>query len=729
LKNVEFSGKKKISADTVIDLNGKTLNVSNGMFILKSSTSEYEVVVKNGNITGSNTGDCAGYHIFQVGNKGSLFLENINMNVTSCTGVFLVNKANPASVEVKNSKINVDGGYGIGTNATNAEDTFVSVKIDNSEIIAFSSDDDNTGMLINVPATVLISDSTISGERQGLILRGVDTEHEKKIINSTIESTGTLTTGYDWTSGTWGVGNRVPLAALVIGDNNTSGYPFGTKVELDNVTLKVGESAVRKSLYVYQDTDKDGNVLPVTVTGTINGEYTVNDDTNGALLFPEAKVGNTYYQTLDAAVEAANKGDTIVILDCSVSNEVPDNYADYNWEVIHNNCSKADDSYWHEKSSYFSAGYGTKVEPYMISTKDQFKKVSEMYQKYAYYKISDDYTELDLSDWEAVDLTGSFDGNGKKFTNVTTSLFRYVGYYKLNPAELTLKNFDVTFSIYDDSIMSSNGLVVYIDNSGTTIFEDISLHGTIEFYWNSGSFYCYGPWKSYTAKFVNCKSDVTLICTTGNTGGGFIGHGSEGANNLLTLYIDENSSYTGKFYTVQGNGYKYMGMCSNAKVKFNDKEINRYGSTDDDKAFVAYADNNEKIQQVLPVLGDSGYTVNVDTSASKIVASVTASLTAYDENGKVISDYNGITMILGSKTIKVSSSTESPVLLLDNVTSATITKNADAYGYTLNNGEMNVNVATSVNYQTGPIYLTVTQYGSDGVVTSCGTVKVYEITK
>ena len=317
LKDVTISKATSLSSSKSIDLKGKTLTI-NGKVTLPASDSAYKVTFKSGNITGN----VSNKNVFNVNTNATLLLEDVKMNVTAYAGIFLYNGANPANLEVKNSTIDVKGGFGIGTNAGDAKATYVSIQIDNSTITVHDTDFDNTGMLINVPATVLINNSTISGERQGLILRGVDTEHEKKIINSTIESTATKTTGYDWTSGTWGVGNRVPLAALVIGDNNTSGYPFGTKVELDNVTLKVGESAVRKGLYVYQDTDKDGNVLPVTVTGTIAGDFTMNGSTNGATvdLGYEANVdGAKFYTTLQDAIDAAGEGAVYIMKDIDLN--------------------------------------------------------------------------------------------------------------------------------------------------------------------------------------------------------------------------------------------------------------------------------------------------------------------------------------------------------------------------------------------------------------------------
>ena len=711
LKDVKLTGEILLNSSKTIDLNGKTLDiVSYNIELSANKDSAYKVTFKNGKIKGNREDNLSNStaNMFFVNTNGTLVLDCIDMDVAAYSGITLVQGANPANLEVKDSTINVTGGYGIGTNASKPESSYVSIQVDHSTIKVTNSYQDDTAIIVNVPATVLINDSTIIGERQGLILRGVDTEHQKKISNSTIESVGTQTSGYDYTSGTWLDGNRLPLAALVIGDNNTGSYPFGTKVELDNVTLKVGESSVRKGLFVYQD----GEAYPVTVTGTINGDYTVNDDFNGALVFPQVMVGNTYYQTPSAAAEASKEGDTIVILDCSLSNDVPDNYDDYNWEVIHNNCSKADDSYWHEKSANFSAGYGTKVEPYMIATKDQFQKVSEMFDKYAYYKVSNSYTETELSDWKSVNLHGSFDGSNKHFTNVTSGLFDYVG-KKNTSEEITLKNIEVTFA------SASNGIVYCIYNSGTTTFDNVKVHGTLENYWNFGSFFSYGFNNSFTAKFINSTSDATLICI-GSTVGGFVGHSYEGAGNTFTLIIDENSKFTGTIYSTNGQGHIYVGMTSNYGYTLNKENVV--------EKVVGYKDYNnvQKITEVKPELKESGYTIAVDSNASKIVYSIDAQLDGYEsDNETKTANRSGITMVLTSvEKPEVTSDT----VLLNKVNSATIKNGADNYGYTLSNGAMEIQVPGNYNYRSGTIRLTVTQYNSEGKIICTGTTDVFEIT-
>ena len=305
LKDAEMDENISISNSKAVDLNGKTItigkeSIESEVIVLPSSDSAYKVVFKDGSITA-----VSGNNIFSVHTNATLVLDNVDLDAASCNaGIFLYNGANPANLEVKDSSLDINGGFGIGTNASNSNETYVNIQIDNSTLTVTSNNDDNTGMMINVPANATISGSTISGERQGLILRGVGADGVK-ISNSTIESSGT-TNNYTDRSSNWDTDNEVALAALVIGNKTATGYQHASTVVLDNVTLKTGESTNRQGMYVWQESEN----YPVVVTGSINGDYTKNDDTNGATVLPEAKVGDTYYGSFEDAVHAAVKSDT-----------------------------------------------------------------------------------------------------------------------------------------------------------------------------------------------------------------------------------------------------------------------------------------------------------------------------------------------------------------------------------------------------------------------------------
>ena len=270
MNDTSLNSDLTINNSIAIELNEKTLTIK--QVVLLNSTKEYTVTINNGTITGG--GDSA----FIQNSYSHLVLDNVTVNWQSqgVNAVCFINQgSNPVWLEVKNNSSLTNNVFGIGTNAGLGTD-YVYVTIDNSSVTTKSDDQDdqddqdNTAILFNVPGELKISNSTISGERQGVIVRGGNAT----IYNSEIISSGKKTDGYDYKDGQWGDGNKVPLAALVIGNRTPNSYEYPTTVTLDNVTLKTGEKAVRKAMYVYQESDD----YPVTVFGSLStdSERTIN---------------------------------------------------------------------------------------------------------------------------------------------------------------------------------------------------------------------------------------------------------------------------------------------------------------------------------------------------------------------------------------------------------------------------------------------------------------------
>ncbi len=526
-----------------------------------------------------------------------------------------------------------------------------------------------------------------------------------------------------------GDGETITLYGNVTSDK---GFIFSKNVtatlDLNGYTLKVTNGT---------ETDKHG-ALYIT-----NGTLTVTNGNQNGNVYDES-TGTAYTLNSDGTItdsncttkSASDLGSNLVLLDCSLSNYVPDEFISKNWEVVHNNCSKVADCYHEKNTSDFSGGYGTKVEPYLVADKTQFQNITGKYDKYAYYKLTDNYSETDLEGWVPVSLHGSFDGNGKVLNNITSSLFRYVG-YQLKNEDIVLKNLDATMNISSLGQYGADSLVKNIFNSGTTTFENINVHGKIESYWNIASFYNYGTanygdekGSDYTAVFKNCTSDATLICSTGETGGGFVGHGYEGTGNALTITFDENCKYTGEFYTINGNGHAYIGMWSSYETEAGSVDVIQIGSSEYENSnwdadWNKYASNNNKrITQNVPTSCNDGYAVEVAENVSYAIVSVSAQLTAYDDEGDRIQNLSGITLSLGSEKKE---EVKNDTVLLAKVNSAVIDNNADAYGYSISNNVMTVNVPGNSNYKTGTVRLTVAQYSSDGTIVAAGTLDLYTI--
>lgn len=364
----------------------------------------------------------------------------------------------------------------------------------------------------------------------------------------------------------------------------------------------------------------------------------------------------------------------------------------------------------------FAGGFGTVEFPYLIATPDQLANISKYYGTYKYYKVADGVTSLDLTGVGKINLHGSFDGNGVMLVNLTTALFLQVGYENVNDT-IKISNFEATLNNTDGCALVRN-----IFNAGTTTFENITLHGYIEGLYNMGSFYnygtanCDGVGANYTVKFVNAKSDVTLVCTSGNAIGGMLGHGFEGSTSTLSVYMDESSGYTGTMYTTgTATCYKVMAMCSHATYVLNDVETSRYENT--------YS--STKLGTVIPALGEDGYYVTVADGAATFVVYLNAQVTAYDEEGNKITNKAGMTWTLDKIEMDA---TDGKVF--DLITSASIANDKDEdMGYTLSEGVLTIQSGRKDNYCEGTVRLQVNQYDANGNLIAVGTIDVYEIEK
>ena len=363
----------------------------------------------------------------------------------------------------------------------------------------------------------------------------------------------------------------------------------------------------------------------------------------------------------------------------------------------------------------FAGGFGTEAAPFIIANAEQLMNISKHYDTYNYYKVADGVTSLDLTGVGNISLNGSFDGNGIQIGNLTTALFVEVGVPGTS-AEMRIANFTATIHATD-----GRALVRNIYNAGNTIFENVQLHGYIEGQYNMGSFYNYGTanhgsseGSNYTVSFVNAKSDVTLVCTTGNAIGGMLGHGYEGANYKLSINMDENSGYTGKMYTTgSATCYQVMAMCSHATYMLNGVETSRYSSE--------YP--SAKIATSAPVAGDLGYTVTPVANADHFVVYLNCQLTAYDEEGIKIPNKAGMTWNLGNEEIPA---TEGKVF--DLITDVVIENIVDNdYGYDLVDGVLTIHTARDDSYASGWVTLQVNQYDANDNLLATGIITVYTV--
>lgn len=280
-KDVTLSDPLTISSSTQINLQGRTLTI-NDIKIKTSGDSNTEVVFRNGKIQRTSQNINIFSPTIAAYDNTKLVLDGVELS-TNQTGLMVADCNKNVTIEVLNSKITA-ALYGISTNASKPTSDNIKIKISNSEITTKSSDGDNTGILFNVIGSVEIENSTITGDRQALILRGGEGH---KITNSTLVATGENKITDEYTAsdntGIWKSGNEVPLASLVIG-NRSSSYQYKTSVELNNVTInnpdKNKDNRTYYSIYVYQN--DTNNTVSVTGTLSSTSQNKVNTEKNSA---------------------------------------------------------------------------------------------------------------------------------------------------------------------------------------------------------------------------------------------------------------------------------------------------------------------------------------------------------------------------------------------------------------------------------------------------------------
>ena len=247
--------------EVALDLNGKTLRYmgsSSDVFEIKSGN----VSMSNGKITTpkyDSEADPSGG--ISVSGNASLTIEDIQMESSSTC--FMV--ADQGSLTIRNSTVKADS-YAVTSNASNSRQS-ITVTLEDSE---FSG---NTPILLNIPSTITVNRCTITGDTQGMVVRGGDatiTDSDITLtIEGSIEDNNSFANYFD--SRDWGEGNMVNVAALTIGNKLEGSYQYPTYVSLKgNTVLTVSGEAesLFHVVYVHANSE-DGLGVTFNYDGTV----------------------------------------------------------------------------------------------------------------------------------------------------------------------------------------------------------------------------------------------------------------------------------------------------------------------------------------------------------------------------------------------------------------------------------------------------------------------------
>ena len=253
-----------------------------------------EVTITNGAL-GFNTNDNT-----NIDESASMiFTQNVDLTmdgvaVTSdAMGLFIA----CGKLNMTDCTVTAVGAYAIGTNASISEgsELYGPVDMTISDSTLTAEFNGGAGLLFNVAGSLTLTNTSVTGGRQGVIIRS---------------GTATITGGSitsAWTDpdtdsyiDSWGSGTAVPMAALVIGDISANVYKNNTSVTISGTQVIVkGDPVPSAARYIYIAGDAtDGTTA--TLTYACDDAYmSALADTNGIIVANNsASVVVTHSETL-----------------------------------------------------------------------------------------------------------------------------------------------------------------------------------------------------------------------------------------------------------------------------------------------------------------------------------------------------------------------------------------------------------------------------------------------
>lgn len=329
-----------LDANMTYDLHGHklTLNLSgkstvivgeNSILTIKDSTAE----APNKGGTLELTGTSGIFNCISPQKGGTVNVENIHV---TCTSSAFAPEGKEATVNITNCDVSAMA-YCVSTNAGTQENYNVKINLKDSTFRGDGVNFDNTPVFLNVAGTLTMDNCTVIGDRQAVLVRAGDAT----ITNSNITLTGKFTDNNNYESGTWKAGNEVPMAAVLVGDQNSDAYDAAANVTVTNTTVKSespkpafyvsaekGDKAQYNTALTLDKTTVTGDI--VTANAVANKTATNVTLQNGTTVNGAVKVGAQNGDVLvnDSAVTAVEKaqgsGNNVVINKSTITNALPE---------------------------------------------------------------------------------------------------------------------------------------------------------------------------------------------------------------------------------------------------------------------------------------------------------------------------------------------------------------------------------------------------------------------
>ena len=250
-----------VTRNLIIDLNEKTITFTTGADVAAaerirltaygtSASERIALTLTNGTLDfATNNNPLIG------GNASMIFTQYVDLTMTKVTvnsdamGVYVA----VGSLNLTDCTIVADGSYAVGTNASldgQGGEKYgpVNVKIMGSTLTANGVD--GAGLLFNVSGELTLTDSDVTGGRQGLILR----KGTATITGGSIVSTWADAENADEYLTNWESGTAIPMAALVIGDASKGVYNGDAVLTISGTQVSVvGDPEGARYVYLAGD--------------------------------------------------------------------------------------------------------------------------------------------------------------------------------------------------------------------------------------------------------------------------------------------------------------------------------------------------------------------------------------------------------------------------------------------------------------------------------------------
>ena len=264
---------------------------------------------------------------------GTVNVENVTV---TCTGSAFFPQGDAAAVNITNCDV-IAKYYGVATNAAKVDNYGVKINLKDSTFKGDDSNYDNTPVFLNVAGTLTMDGCTVIGDRQAVLVRAGDAT----ITNSNITLTGKFTDNNNYESGTWGNGNEVPMAAVLVGDQSSNAYDAAANVTVTNTTVKSesqkpafyvsaekGDKAQYNTALTLDKATVTGNI--VTADAAVGKTATNVTLQNGTTVDGTVKVGAqkgdvvVKNSTVTAVETTQGHGNNVVIDNSTVTNALPE---------------------------------------------------------------------------------------------------------------------------------------------------------------------------------------------------------------------------------------------------------------------------------------------------------------------------------------------------------------------------------------------------------------------